>query len=183
METLGGWAFAGLRSSGQFIGPLAHAVRRLKYGKMELLGAPLGEWLALRCVDDGLLPHPWQTELAGGMVVPVPLHPSRLRERGFNQAELLAVPLADALRVEMSNALTLRRVRRTDSQVGQSAAARRTNITEDVFGVGQIQAVQNRPILLVDDVFTTGTTLNACARALSRSGANPVYAVTLAAGI
>lgn len=183
MDDLGGWAFAGVRSCGQFIGPLAHAVRRLKYGKLEMLGSPLGEWLALRCVENGLLPNAWLSELAHGLVVPVPLHPSRLRERGFNQAELLAVALADRLHVEVGNALTLRRVRRTDSQVGQSAQARRANITENVFDIGETQTVQNRPVLLVDDVFTTGTTLNACARALSRNGAGPIYAVTLAAGM
>ncbi len=183
MDGLGGWAFAGVRSCGQFIGPLAHAVRRLKYSKLEMLGEPLGQWLTLRCVEDGLLPTKWQAELANGLVVPVPLHPSRLRERGFNQAEQLAFPLADRLRLEVSTALTLRRVRRTDSQVGQSTQARRANITEDVFDIGDTQTVQERPVLLVDDVFTTGTTLNACARALAKNGAGPIYAVTLAAGI
>lgn len=119
------------------------------------------------------------------MLVPVPLHRSRERERGFNQAELLAHGLSVALarsqgeqapRVE---ARALRRTRATPPQTGLSLSARRENV-RGVFAVSDAARVRDRAIVLVDDVMTTGATVSACARALKDAGARVVAAFTLA---
>jgi competence protein ComFC len=106
-------------------------------------------------------------------VVPVPLHRSRLRRRGFNQAELLARGVAGKINAPVSD--TLQVVRRTRDQVELSAAERRANV-EGAFAVRE--RVRGR-ILLVDDVFTTGATTSECAETLLRSGAEEVHAVSL----
>ena len=106
-------------------------------------------------------------------VVPVPLHRSRLRRRGFNQAELLARGVAAGLNAPVLN--KLRAVRRTRDQVELSAAERRANV-EGAFAARE--RVRGR-ILLVDDVFTTGATTSECAETLLRSGAQEVHAVSL----
>ena len=106
-------------------------------------------------------------------VVPVPLHRSRLRRRGFNQAELLARGLAAGLNAPVSD--KLRSVRRTRDQVELSAAERRANV-EGAFAARE--RVWGK-ILLVDDVFTTGATTSECAEILLRGGAQEVHAVSL----
>lgn len=106
-------------------------------------------------------------------VVPVPLHRSRLRKRGFNQAELLARGVAGRIGASLSD--TLQAVRSTRDQVKLSAAERRANVA-DAFTAG---ARAKGKVLLVDDVFTTGATTSACAAALLKAGAAEIHAVTL----
>ena len=106
-------------------------------------------------------------------VVPVPLHGARLRKRGFNQAALLARGLARRINAPVSD--TLQVVRSTRDQVELSAAERRRNVA-GAFSAGT--RARGR-LLIVDDVFTTGATTNACATALIRAGAAEVHAVTL----
>lgn len=106
-------------------------------------------------------------------VVPVPLHRSRLRKRGFNQAELLARGVARKLNVTVSD--TLQVVRSTRDQVELSAAGRRANVTGAYSARGRAAG----RILLIDDVFTTGATTSACADTLVRAGAGEVHALTL----
>jgi competence protein ComFC len=106
-------------------------------------------------------------------VVPVPLHSSRLRRRGFNQAELLARGVAKKLNAPVSD--TLQVVRRTRDQVDLSASERR----ENVAGAFSARSRVRGRILLVDDVFTTGATMNSCAEALMRAGAEQVFALSL----
>src|SRR5215216_4305526 len=106
-------------------------------------------------------------------VVPVPLHRSRLRRRGFNQAELLARGVAAGLNAPVLN--KLRAVRRTRDQVELSAAERRANV-EGAFAARE--RVRGR-ILLVDDVFTTGATTSECAETLLAGGAQEVHALSL----
>ncbi len=116
---------------------------------------------------------PWPVEL----IVPVPLSEKRYRERGYNQVELVARTLALALGWKCVPE-ALARVRETASQVGLSAAERRQNV------LGAFRAsrphVQERTILVMDDVATTGATLSSCAQALLDEGASAVYAFTLA---
>jgi ComF family protein len=117
--------------------------------------------------------------------MPVPLHPSRQRERGFNQAELLAAGVANALkkgkrRLELRVAKDcLRRRRATPPQTGLTLAARREN-PRGAFEVSEPERVRERTVVVVDDVMTTGATLSACARALKRAGAARVIGLTLA---
>lgn len=115
------------------------------------------------------------------LIVPVPLHRVRLWQRRFNQAALLAAAMARATDVP-TDAMALIRVKSTKSQGAMpSASARRRNV-QGAFRVpaGRKPAVEGRVILLVDDVYTTGATLESCARALKRAGASRVLALTLA---
>jgi ComF family protein len=175
----GGWGFDAARAAGIYWGPLREAIHRLKFQKQDLLGPALGAHLANRCVVDGLLTG----DLLRGVtaVAPVPLHPSRERQRGYNQARLLAAPLADMLAVPLLTDGVVR-AQRTPPQVGSSGDARRRNLTARAFRVDEPDRVRGRGILLVDDVFTTGATVSACASALRQAGAAKIVSVTLAAG-
>jgi ComF family protein len=163
------------RSYGLYTGNLRKAILHVKFHGREYLGHRLG----------ALLVRAWETlpEPDSAIVAPVPLHPSRRRERGFNQAELLARGLVRSLRKEESGlrlvAGSLRRIRATVPQVGLSVSARRENVS-GVFSVGRPEDVRNRTVVVVDDVMTTGATLSACAAALKRAGAARVLALSLA---
>ena len=106
-------------------------------------------------------------------VVPVPLHRSRLRKRGFNQAKLLARGVASRINAPVSD--TLEVVRSTRDQVELSAAGRRANVAGAYSARGPVAG----RILLVDDVFTTGATMSACARTLLQAGAGEAHALSL----
>jgi ComF family protein len=166
------------RSYGVYTGPLRGLILQFKFQRRERFGARLGELLAT----------PWKSlgELAAPLLVPVPLHPSRKRERGFNQAEVLARGLARKLGKEGTNSQAvrvetrcLRRVRPTPPQTGLSLAARRENV-RGVFAVDRTDAIRDRVVVLIDDVMTTGATLSACAAPLKRVGASQVLGLTLA---
>lgn len=120
----------------------------------------------------------WQrASLPAEIVVPVPLHPSRLRGRGYNQAALLAWALSRRIGLPMDEE-SLCRVRATLPQMRLPAADRRRNV-EDAFRC-TTDRLSGRQVLLVDDVCTTGATLEACADALRKGGARSVWAFTLA---
>jgi ComF family protein len=165
------------RSYGLYAGNLRKAILHLKFYGREYLGHRLG----------ALLARAWEAlpEPDSALVMAVPLHSSRRRERGFNQAELLARGLVKTLRKEgrlqglRFAAGSLRRLRATVPQVGLSVSARRENV-RGVFSVGRPEDVRNRTVVLVDDVMTTGATLSACATALKRAGAGRVLALSLA---
>jgi ComF family protein len=114
-------------------------------------------------------------------IVPVPLAPRRQRERGYNQSELLGRELAARWGVPVETTV-LRRVRETPPQVGKSAAERRANV-RGAFACIEGAPVTDRRILLVDDVATTGATLNACAEPLKAAGATRVVGLVLAKGM
>ena len=113
------------------------------------------------------------------LILPVPLHYSRLIQRGFNQSVWLAAGLSRASKTKMLHH-GVKRVRATPSQAGRSASGRRRNV-QGAFAVSARAAerIQGKHILLVDDVFTTGATVNACARVLKRSGAASVEVATV----
>ena len=110
--------------------------------------------------------------------MPVPLHSKRLRQRGFNQA----LQLMRAWAPSRAQRQLLTRVKDTPAQTGLSRQERRANM-QRAFMVTSPEAVRNRRILLVDDVFTTGTTVDACARSLKASGAAAVHVLTLARSV
>jgi ComF family protein len=112
------------------------------------------------------------------VVMPVPLHPGRLHRRGFNQSAVIARPLAKRLGVDYE-ARGLVRARNTATQVEQKLAERLAAM-KDAFRVRDTRAVKDRRVLLVDDVLTTGATINECARALKKAGAQRVDIVTIA---
>ncbi len=158
----------GIRSLAPYRGPARAAIHYLKYRHARELADPLGELMA----------QYWrQNPLPAEVIVPVPLHPSRLRKRGYNQAALLAWALSRRIGLPM-NEDALCRVRATASQMRLKAADRRRNV-EDAFCCTTDQ-LSGRPVLLVDDVCTTGATLEACADALREGGVREVWALTLA---
>ena len=116
---------------------------------------------------------------AARLVLPVPLHPARERARGFNQAALLASAVADRAGLRL-DPLSLARVAHSGRpRAGMDARARRESV-EGAFAVTRPRLVRGEGILLVDDVFTTGATASACARALLGAGAREVFVLTAA---
>jgi ComF family protein len=115
------------------------------------------------------------------LVIPVPLHPSKRRQRGFNQSELIArsaVQNLDGSRFELHTG-NLRRTRATTSQTGLTSHQRRENV-RGAFIVTAPARVKDRDVVIVDDVYTTGTTLNECARVLRAAGARQIAVATVA---
>lgn len=111
-------------------------------------------------------------------VVPVPIHRRRLADRGFNQAEQLAIPFCQAVELPLIKD-ALQRVYFTRPQVGLSGTKRWENV-QNAFQVAKPEQVQNRHVLLIDDVMTTGGTVNACARVLKEAGAIRVSVLIVA---
>jgi len=161
-----GWdpALAVVRAPYRYEGPVREALLRLKYRGVRALAPPLAEAMALACRG-----------LPADALVPVPLHPRRRRERGYNQSALLARALAPLLGVPVAPVLV--RVRPTPPLAGQVGARERWSLLEGAF---RCQGPAPRRALLVDDVCTTGATLVACARALWEGGAEWVGAVVVA---
>jgi len=161
-------ALARLRSAVAYEGPVELAVQRFKYEGWRRLAGPLAILLAERLVVEGL---------AAGWVVAVPLHPGRLRQRGFNQAELLARELRRRLVLDQLPG-ELVRTRATPPQVGHDRLWRLENVRGAFAWRGADLA--GRSLLLVDDVATTGATLDACAAALRAGGSGPVIGASVA---
>ena len=153
---------------GCILAPCARAVHQLKYRRDLALGERLAE-LIVQVLDK----QDWEVDL----IVPVPLGKKRLRQRGYNQAVMLARPLAWTIGVEYG-AKILKRVRETKTQIGLSRLERRENVS-GAFEANT-QLLKGRKVLLVDDVITTGATLNSAAFAMRQVGVEQVYAVTLA---
>jgi ComF family protein len=161
-------ALSRLRSAVAYEGPVEALVHHFKYRGWRRLAAPLALLLCDRLVVEGL---------ASSSVVPVPLHRARRRQRGFNQADLLARELRIHLGLHAPPG-RLVRVRATPPQVGQDRLHRWENVQGAFAWRGA--PLDGRPLMVVDDVATTGATLEACAAALKGAGAGPVMGVTVA---
>ncbi|MGE0452917.1 MAG: ComF family protein [Vicinamibacteria bacterium] len=158
-------------SLGPFDGPLRDAIHALKYrGRTRAAGRLAGLLLER--------PEVLAVLSGGELLVPVPLHPRRREQRGFNQSELLAQALAGASGLPVARRALVRRTD-TPAQTGLSAAARRRNVA-GAFAVRRRAEVDGRVAVLLDDVLTTGATARECARALLRAGATEVRLLTLA---
>ena len=168
------YAFERARSFGFYDRALVRAVLLLKFERIEPLGAWFAEKLAEIVEREGEL-------LRADVVVPVPLHRVRERERGYNQAELLAKPLARRLKVPCQSALLMRTRPRPDKQV--LSLDERWESVRGAFATRPGSQVDNRRVLLVDDVMTTGATLDACTRALREAGAKAVIGLTVARAV
>jgi len=158
----------GIRSVFLFQGTVRQAILQLKYRHLRALAFPLSQLLA-----EFLSSYP----LKGEVLIPVPLYPKRLRQRGYNQASLLAkelgklagLPVEDDTLIRVKDALPQARTR--------SAAERRGNV-QGAFACHQ--PLEGKQILLIDDVCTTGATLDACTTALKAAGAGSVWGLTVA---
>ena len=162
---------------GSYDGELRELVHLLKYNAVRPAAAVLGRGLAE--VLNAMAPS---LESAVISVIPVPLYKSKRRQRGFNQAELIA---CEALKVcSAGGRFRLRqdmllRVRDTHSQIGLTSHQRRENL-RGAFAVERADELNGQEVVLVDDVYTTGTTASECARVLRRAGASRVWVATVA---
>ena len=161
-------AYDTARAWGLHDGPVRRALHQLKYKGDMSLGESLAREMIPMVERQGKHPQ---------IVVPVPLGTARLQERGYNQAALLARPVALALGLPFQPK-TLQRIRETRSQVGLTRPQRQQNM-EGAF-LARAALVQEKDVLLVDDVMTTGATMNAAAKALKEAGANHVWAISFA---
>lgn len=168
------YAFECARSFGPYTDHMVRAIGLMKYERL----TQLGRWFAQRLhgvVEDN-------TALSEvDVVVPVPLHRGRLRERGYNQAELIAKPLARWMQLPLGPYLLVR----TKPRPPRLLLSRRERwlTVRGAYEIRKGTRVDNLRILLIDDVFTTGATLDACSRALKRAGAKSVVGLTVARAI
>ncbi len=160
----------GLRACAFHSGPLREAIHDFKYRDLTALAVPLGRLMAAAWA---LLEGDWLPQA----VVPVPLHPRRHRQRGYNQSALLAREMAASLEIPLLEGI-LYRVKATVPQVELDVDERRINV-QDAFRC-QADSLAGRSVLLVDDVCTTGATLASACHALKEAGASRVLAYTLA---
>ncbi|MDD4025695.1 MAG: ComF family protein [Kiritimatiellae bacterium] len=166
-------SFDRARSAGRFAGVLREQIHLFKYGHALWLTRDLADLL------EGCLRAHFAFDEVDA-VAPVPLYPARRRERSYNQAAVLARELAGRIGRRCETAALIR-IRHTATQTALDAPRRRANM-RGAFEAARPERVRHRRILLVDDVMTTGATLNECARVLKKAGAYTVWAVTLARG-
>ena len=162
---------------GSYEGGLRELIHLLKFGGVRPAAKVLGRMLAEAVAS---LEAEFPAESVN--LIPVPLHRTKFRQRGFNQAELIA--RAALKSASFGNRLHLRaaaleRTRETVSQIGLTSHQRRANL-RGAFRVAQPDAVKGREVLVVDDVYTTGATVSECARVLRRAGASKVWVATVA---
>ena len=163
--------FTKARALAHYEGLMPAILAQFKYRGHSRLAKPLGDLLA----D---YREPGFNFADYRLVIPVPLHPRRLRQRGFNQSLLLARRISRRYSLVL-DFQTLQRIRPTIPQTELSAAERQKNI-RGAFAVSTPQAVNEKTVLLIDDVFTTGATVEECAKVLLKSGADQVDVLTLA---
>jgi len=156
-------AFARTIALYHYAPPVDYFIRALKFHRQLGLARLLGEQMAQRLLSETRRPD---------LILPVPLHRARLRERGYNQALEIARPVARALGAPLDY-LSLVRVRPTAPQTGMTLAARRKNL-RNAFRLRDPAAVRGRHVVLVDDVMTTGSTVQAAAQCLRHAGAETV---------
>ena len=162
--------FDGIRAPYRYSGPIRQAVLSLKYGGIRAASAQLGDLMAHHLTDN---------PLPGEIIVPVPMHASRRRERGYNQAELLARRVAQRCELPSSDSILIR-TRNANPQAGITDPVARASNVSGAIGVAPGFDAAGGRFILVDDVSTTGSTLSECAAALKTAGAESVWCLTLA---
>lgn len=175
--SLPGWRLDAIRAPFVYRAPLSHCVQRLKFARQHRLGRALGLLLARELGGDSTARGtPADNSTDCNMLVAVPLHPRRLRERRFNQADEIARPIARAFDVALQSR-GIRRALHTGAQTGLARAERLVNL-ESAFRVSC--RLDGARIAIVDDVITTGATVNSLAAALKEAGAGRVEAWAVA---
>jgi ComF family protein len=161
-----------VRAAGLHVDPLRHFIHLLKYEDRPDLAPDLARYLAATLAGPD-----WETIWPQlDAIAPVPLHAARTRQRGYDQAELLARGLSDRTNIPLRVDLVVR-TRQTRAQVGLNAAQRQANMQDAFAATGGCTGLH---VLLIDDVYTTGATMRACAAALRAAGAASVCGLTLA---
>lgn len=163
------------RAAGRYDGALRRAILALKYGSRRKLAEPLGRYLAEYLRSDNY------DGLNSDIIVPVPLHPSRQRDRGFNQSALLAHAVGRTLDLPVAID-ALKRIRKTRPQVGLTIAERTKNVS-GAFRVADHSVVTGKSVLLIDDVLTTLNTVDECARMLAAAGVRRIDVAGVARGL
>ena len=159
----------GIRAPFKFDGAIRQAIHQLKYNNLRAIAALLGQWLA---------EHLKANPLPVDVLVPVPLHHKRLRERGYNQSRLLALELANITSLPLVDDCLVRE-RYTPPQARTAKVDERRRNVADAFSYRD-RRPEDRAVLLIDDVATSGATLDACARALKEAGASSVWGLVIA---
>ncbi|HPC02241.1 MAG TPA: ComF family protein [Syntrophales bacterium] len=167
--------FSWARALGRYETGLLDGIHRFKYRRAIRIGEGLGRLMAEIPMEGGPVLSSFDR------VLPVPLHPARLRERGFNQSAVLAGAVSRRISLPL-DLFSLRRIRDTKPQISLNGAERERNV-RGAFSVARPPAVEGEKILLVDDVYTTGNTLREAARALLRGGASEVAVLTAARAV
>ena len=167
------WHFGSARALGLYEGTMREAIHLLKYGGKAFLAKPL-----VGLLDRG---YPFIDYGSYDLLVPVPLHPKRLRERGFNQALLLGRAIGRREGVSCTG-FVLKKARWSTPQIHLSPKEREANV-KGSFAVADRGRVRGKRVLLIDDVMTTGSTVNECARELLKAGAKEVDIFTLARAV
>ena len=168
------YTFDRARSFAVYADTVVRAILLLKFERIE----PLGAWFSERLAE---IVNADSDRLSADVVVPVPLHQEREKERGYNQAALVSKPLAKKLRLPHKAVLLVRTRARPDKQV--LSLEERWESVRGAFATRPGSKVDNLRVLLVDDVLTTGATLDACARALREAGAKSVIGLTVARAV
>ncbi|WP_236021601.1 ComF family protein [Geomesophilobacter sediminis] len=166
--------FDACRSAALLDGPVQELIHRFKYSGQVHLAVPLGRLVA-ECLKS------FYVQAQPEVILPVPLHRKRLRQRGYNQSQMLGKVIGKVWGIPVLPT-NLRRVRWTDPQTGMSAGERRTNVA-GAFEVRNPAQLKGKRVLLVDDVLTTGSTVRACAAALYSAEVEAVFVATVARGI
>lgn len=152
--------------------PIRNAIHELKYKRAREVAPMLGELLCASLAFYRVsLPQ-------DALIIPIPLHKSRERVRGFNQSRLIAHTAASILNLPMRTDI-LRKIKKTAPQMELAREARLTNLA-DAFAVSDIHAIRNRTCILIDDVSTTGATMESAAKTLKAAGAKKIWALTVA---
>lgn len=162
-----GWAFLKFRKSGV----VQHLLHQLKYNNHPEVGVKLGQAYGFELLNQGF-------DKEFDLIVPVPLHPSRQRKRGYNQSAQFALGLSDALKVAWTDSISIR-TRSSVTQTHKTKAERWENV-KDVFSIKEYDVVKDKRILLVDDVITTGATLEACGQHLVECGCKEISVACIA---
>jgi len=163
--------FTAARGAALFDGPVRELIHRFKYNRRVQLCRPLGLLAAGQLMS-------FIEEFSPDLLIPVPLHVKRLRQRGFNQAVLLGEILSREWRLPLSRR-NLQRIRWTEPQINLSAAERVVNV-RGAFNLNAPDIIKDKRIILLDDVYTTGSTAAECSRVLFKADAAAVYVMTIA---
>ena len=153
-------------------GKVQNLLHALKYKNKPEVGVLLGKMMALESTEKNVFP-------VADLIVSVPLHKKRRRERGYNQSDAFAEGLSEVTEIPWSGS-ALARVRYTKSQTGKTKTERQENV-KDIFEIPEPQQIRGKRIILVDDVLTTGATLESCLNVLLAAGSDSIYIMTIAA--